>query len=81
MQVSLSITLQDAKLINKILSFYQHSHLATEKIIRKKLKERPADFTEEDLDGFEGAIVGIYEAGYAGERIQQFIAEHESSNN
>tara|TARA_A100001515_G_scaffold126114_1_gene111226 strand:+ start:347 stop:586 length:240 start_codon:yes stop_codon:yes gene_type:complete len=79
--MQISITVQQAKHIKKILSSLQHQHLAVEKQIRKKLKDHPENFSVIDLNDYELAIIGVYEIGFIADRLEDSIREHESSNN
>ena len=79
--MSITITVQDAKHIKKILSSLQHQHLSVEKQIRKKLKDHPEDFTVTDLNDYEIAIIAVYEIGFIADRLEDSIRENESSNN
>ena len=76
-----SIPIQDAKHIKRILAFQQQKYLGLEKQIRKKLKDNPENFTVNDLDNYETAVVGIYEIGFVADRLEEFIREDESTNN
>jgi hypothetical protein len=79
--MAISIPIQDAKHIKKILTSHQHQYLGIEKVIRKKLKDHPDKFTESDLDDYENAIVGIYEIGFVADRLDEFIRDDETTNN
>jgi N-acetylglutamate synthase-like GNAT family acetyltransferase len=76
-----SIPIQDAKHIKRILTFQQQKYLVLEKQMRKKLKDHPENFTVNDLDNYETAVVGIYEIGFVADRLEEFIREDESTNN
>ena len=73
--MSISIPIQDAKHIKKILASHQHQYLSLEKVIRAKLKDHPDKFAEGDLDDYEKAIVGIYEIGFVADRLEECIRD------
>ena len=79
--MQISITIQDAKFIKKVLTAYQRQHLNVEELIRQSLKDSPEkNFTIGDLSHYENAIVGIYETGFVADRLDELIRDAESSN-
>jgi|TARA_R100000482_G_C5040597_1_gene108184 hypothetical protein len=78
--MQISITIQDAKFIKKVLTVYQRQHLNVETLIRQSLKDHPEKFTDSDLSHYENAIVGIYETGFVADRLDELIRDAEESN-
>ena len=78
--MQISITIQDAKFIKKVLTVYQHQHLNVEKLIRQSLKDSPDKFTDGDLSHYENAVVGIYETGFVADRLDELIRDAEKAN-
>ena len=76
----ITITVQDAKYVLKLISCYQLKHIPVATRITEKLEKGKEKFDVKDLENYEDATGAIFRAGYFGERLQELIDDAEKSN-
>ena len=76
----MELSVSDYKFIKKLVSDYQRKLITFTTSMREDLKNKKTTITVEDLDKFEKAIEGIYEAGYFGDRLEGSIRHAQASD-
>ena len=75
----ITITVEDAKFVLKLISCYQLKHIPIATAIAQKLEKGEEKFELQDLEKHEDAVNAIYRAGYFGERLEELISDAEGS--